>query len=156
MKKKKVRILLVDDEVQFVDSLAERLTMRKLDCHAVYNGEQALDIVKKKEFDVVILDLRMPGMDGIEVLRHLKKKNPLIEVIILTGHGTDKDEELSKKLGAFDYMEKPAQIDDLVNRANQAFRRRLENLSVAATYAQAGDFDTAKQIMSEGKEDDED
>ena len=152
MKKKKIRILLVDDEVQFVDSLAERLGMRNLDCEAVYDGDQALDIVKKQEFDVVILDLRMPGMDGIEVLRQLKKKNPLIEVIILTGHGTDKDEELSKKLGAFDYLEKPAKIDVLVNRAQSAFRRRLDNLSVAATYAQAGDFDTAKQIMQEDEE----
>ncbi len=143
------KVLLVDDEEEFVKALAERLKMRDLQSDMVYDGEQALDFVEKKEPDVMVLDLKMPGIDGIEVLKQVKKAYPGIEVIILTGHGTEKDEERAKRLGAFDYLEKPVNIDTLVERMKKAYRRRLENSAVAATYAEAGDFDTAKKIMDE-------
>jgi DNA-binding response OmpR family regulator len=143
------KVLLVDDEEEFVKALAERLKMRDLQSDLVYDGEQALDFVEKKEPDVMVLDLKMPGIDGIEVLKQVKKAYPGIQVIILTGHGTEKDEERARGLGAFDYLEKPVNIDTLVDRMKKAYRRRLEDSAVAATYAEAGDYKTAKKIMDE-------
>ncbi|MFO8058324.1 MAG: response regulator [bacterium] len=143
------KVLLVDDEEEFVKALAERLKMRDLQSDLVYDGEQALDFVEKKEPDVMVLDLRMPGIDGIEVLKQVKKAYPGIQVIILTGHGTEKDEERARSLGAFDYLEKPVNIETLVDRMKKAYRRRLEDSAVAATYAEAGDYKTAKKIMDE-------
>jgi len=140
------KVLLVDDEEEFVKALAERLQMRDLNSETVLDGEQALDFVDKKEPDVMVLDLRMPGIDGIEVLKRVKKAYPQIQVIILTGHGTEKDEERARQLGAFDYLEKPVDIDKLVDRMKKAYRRKIEDMSVAATYAEAGDFDTARKI----------
>lgn len=145
----KFKVLLVDDEEEFVKALAERLKMRDLQSDLVYDGEQALDFVEKKEPDVMVLDLRMPGIDGIEVLKQVKKAYPGIQVIILTGHGTEKDEERARSLGAFDYLEKPVNIETLVDRMKKAYRRRLEDTAVAATYAEAGDHKTAKKIMDE-------
>ncbi len=143
------KVLLVDDEEEFVKALAERLKMRDLQSDLVYDGEQALDFVEKKEPDVMVLDLKMPGIDGIEVLKQVKKAYPGIQVIILTGHGTEKDEERARGLGAFDYLEKPVNIDTLVDRMKKAYRRRIEDSAVAATYAEAGDYKTAKKIMDE-------
>lgn len=146
------KVLLVDDEEEFVKALAERLQMRDLKSDTVQDGEQALKFVDKKEPDVMVLDLRMPGIDGIEVLKRVKKAYPQIQVIILTGHGTEKDEERARQLGAFDYLEKPVDIDKLVDRMKKAYRRKLEDISVAATYAEAGDFDTARKIYKDEDE----
>lgn len=146
---KDFKLLLVDDEEEFVQALAERLQMRDLESDTVYDGDQALNYVEEKEPDVMVLDLKMPGIDGIEVLKKVRKAYPNIQVIILTGHGTEKDEERARSMGAFDYLEKPVDVDKLVKRIKKAYRRKLDNLSVAATFAEAGDFDRAKKIFKD-------
>jgi len=149
---KKLRLLLVDDEREFVETLADRLKMRDLDAAIANHGEEALDAVKREEPDVIVLDLKMPGIDGIEVLKRVKAAYPNVEVIILTGHGSRKDEETARKLGAFDYVNKPADLDALVTRIRSAFQRKmkkLERASMAVAFAEAGEFDTAITIMEE-------
>ena len=102
---KNYKVLLVDDETEFVNTLQERLQLRDLDSDVAYDGEQALQLFKQEEIpDVVILDLKMPGIDGMEVLRRIRKAYPQVQVIMLTGHGTDKDEKEAKDLGAFAYL----------------------------------------------------
>ncbi len=121
------RVLLVDDEREFVQTLSERLEMRDVGSAVAYDGESALQIVKDDEPDVMILDLKMPGIDGIEVLRRVKATNPHVEVIILTGHGSDADCETCMELGAFAYLQKPVDIDALsetLKRANEKARCR--------------------------------
>ncbi len=117
------KVLLVDDEREFVQTLSERLQMRELSTAVVYNGEQALSYLKEEEPEVMILDLRMPGIDGVEVLRRVKKEHPDVEVIILTGHGTEKDAILTQELGAFAYLEKPVEIDKLAKTVKAAYEK---------------------------------
>jgi two-component system response regulator CpxR len=119
------RILLVDDEREFVTTLSERLLMRDMGSVVAYDGRSALDLIETDEPDVMILDLRMPGIDGIEVLRRVKKANPRIEVIILTGHGSEQDRKICMELGAFAYLQKPVDIDrlsDTLKKANEKAR----------------------------------
>ncbi|MBW1953292.1 MAG: response regulator [Deltaproteobacteria bacterium] len=123
----KVRVLLVDDEEQFVEPLAMRLEARGFAVATAFNGEQALDYIKGKEVDVVILDVLMPGLSGVDTLRELKKIRPLTEVIMLTGHATVETAIEGMKLGAFDYLMKPTEIEDLVGKINQAYRRKAEH-----------------------------
>ena len=152
----KLKVLLVDDEQEFVETLADRLKMRDLEATTARNGEEALSVVKREEPDVILLDLKMPGIDGIEVLRRVKKAYPNVQVIMLTGHGSKKDEEAARRLGAFDYIKKPVDLDALVPRIKNAFTRKLqilERMSMAAAFAEAGDFDTAKQMMEDEGED---
>lgn len=121
------KVLLVDDEREFVETLSERLVMRDMGSAVAYDGESALQLIEADEPEVMILDLRMPGIDGIEVLRRVKKTNPDIEVIILTGHGSDIDKETCMGLGAFAYLRKPVDIDKLsqtIKRANEKIKRR--------------------------------
>jgi CheY-like chemotaxis protein len=121
------RVLLVDDEREFVQTLSERLEMRDVGSAVAYDGESALRMVKEDEPDVMILDLKMPGIDGIEVLRRVKATNPHVEVIILTGHGSDEDCKTCMALGAFAYLQKPVDIDALsetLKRANEKARGR--------------------------------
>ena len=121
------RILLVDDEREFVQTLSERLLLRDMGSAVAYDGETALELVSEDQPDVMILDLKMPGIDGIEVLRRVKRTQPEMEVIILTGHGSDADRETCMKLGAFDYLQKPVDIDKLsetIKRANEKIRKR--------------------------------
>ena len=146
---KDMKVLLVDDEEEFVKALAERLKMRDLRSDTVLDGEEALSFVEDQEPDVMVLDLKMPGIDGMEVLRQVRKAYPNIQVIILTGHGTEKHEEEAKRLGAFDYLEKPVNLDVLVKKMKAAYRRKMEATMVAATFAEAGDFESAKKIMDE-------
>jgi CheY-like chemotaxis protein len=105
------KVLLVDDEREFVQTLSERLLLRDMGSAVVYDGESALNLLRDDEPEVMILDLKMPGIDGIEVLRKVKETRPEIEVIILTGHGSDKDRETCMDLGAFAYLHKPVDID---------------------------------------------
>jgi two-component system, OmpR family, response regulator CpxR len=119
------RVLLVDDEREFVQTLSERLLLRDMGSAVAYDGESALTMVKEDEPEVMILDLKMPGIDGIEVLRRVKQTNPDIEVIILTGHGSEKDKEVCMQLGAFGYMQKPVDIDllsETLKKANEKIR----------------------------------
>ncbi len=121
------KILLVDDERDFVQTLSERLLMRDMGSAIAYDGESALDMIKEDEPEVMILDLNMPGIDGIEVLRRVKQTNPDIEVIVLTGHGTEKDRETCMGLGAFAFLQKPVDIkllSDTLMQANEKAKTR--------------------------------
>jgi two-component system, OmpR family, response regulator CpxR len=114
------KVLLVDDEREFVQTLSERLLLREMGSAVAYDGESALSLIRDDEPEVMILDLKMPGIDGIEVLRRVKKTNPDVEVIILTGHGSEADREICMKLGAFAYLQKPVDIDLLSSRLKEA------------------------------------
>jgi CheY-like chemotaxis protein len=119
------KVLLVDDEREFVQTLSERLMMRDMGSAVVYDGESALNLVRDDEPEVMILDLKMPGIDGIEVLRRVKSEHPDIEVIILTGHGSEADRKVCMELGAFAYLHKPVDIDVLsetLKAANEKIR----------------------------------
>lgn len=119
------KVLLVDDEREFVQTLSERLIMRDVSSAVAYDGESALCLIDEDEPDVMILDLKMPGIDGIEVLKRVKRTRPEIEVIILTGHGSEADREVCMKLGAFAYLQKPVDIDLLsktLKEANEKIR----------------------------------
>lgn len=115
------KVLLVDDEVDFVDTLSERLQARWFKTAVTYSGEEALDKIEEDQPDVMILDLKMPGIDGIEVLRRVKQTHPDTEVIILTGHGSEKEKQLAFELGAFAYLEKPVDIELLSATIRKAY-----------------------------------
>lgn len=117
------KYLLVDDEKEFVHTLSERLQTREVDSAIAYDGEQALDMLRTDAPDVMVLDLMMPGIDGIEVLRRVKRERPEVEVIILTGHGSDREREQAEELGAFAYLQKPANIDELARVMKEAYQR---------------------------------
>jgi DNA-binding response OmpR family regulator len=117
------KILLVDDEKEFVQTLSERLQKRDLESTVVFDGEEALELVEKDQPDVMVLDLMMPGIGGIEVLRRLKRTHPNIEVIILTGHGSEREEQIAAELGAFAYLQKPVNIEVLAEAMRDAYRK---------------------------------
>ena len=148
MSKEEIKILLVDDEKQFVDTLAERLAMRGFSARVAYDGPQALKAVEEPT-DVIVLDLRMPGTDGFEVLRSVKKSNPQVQVIILTGHGGDAEEQTAYRMGAYNFLKKPMDIDELLNSIRMAYRDKVENAMVAVSLAEGGDFDAAQDVLNE-------
>jgi CheY-like chemotaxis protein len=117
------KILLVDDEQEFVQTLSERLKKRNLESTVVYDGEHALELVDQDQPDVMVLDLMMPGIGGIEVLRRIKQGHPNIEVIILTGHGSEHEEQLAADLGAFAYLQKPVNIEILAQAMRDAYQK---------------------------------
>jgi CheY-like chemotaxis protein len=121
------KVLLVDDEREFVQTLSERLIMRDLGPAVAYDGESALNLINEDEPDVMIVDLKMPGIDGLEVLRKVKQTRPEIEVIVLTGHGHEEDRELCMQLGAFAYLQKPLDINELseiIKKANEKIQQK--------------------------------
>ncbi|MBT8378210.1 MAG: response regulator [Ignavibacteria bacterium] len=148
----KIKILLVDDEKEFVETLSERIKMREHDSVVALDGEQALKKLEDEIPDVVVLDLKMPGIDGMEVLKRIRKAYPKVQVIMLTGHGSEKDEEEARKLGAFEYLEKPVEIDKLMMKIKKAYKNKFESSMMAATFAEAGEFDTAKEIRDKEEE----
>jgi len=117
------KILLVDDEREFVHTLSERLQTRNLESAVAYDGEQALSILESDAPEVMVLDLKMPGIDGLEVLRRVKREHPATEVIILTGHGSQAEREIAEELGAFAYLNKPVDIDVLAKTMKEAYRK---------------------------------
>lgn len=118
-------VLVVDDEEDFVETLVNRLNKRKVPTTGVLSGEEAVELMKKREFDVVILDIKMPGgMDGIETLREIKKIQPLAEVLLLTGHASVETSIEGMKLGAFDYVLKPIKLEELLPKLAEAFERK--------------------------------
>ncbi len=123
----KTRVLLVDDEEEFVQALAERLSIRDYDVTTSLNGEDAVEKLRHYNFDVVILDVRMPGMDGTEVLHEMKRIKPLTEVIMLTGHATVESAIEGMKQGAYDYLLKPCETEDLVTKINKAYEKKVEH-----------------------------
>lgn len=121
------KILLVDDEREYVQTLSERLFMREMGSAVAYDGESALDLIQKDDPEVIIVDLKMPGIDGFDVLRKVKESRPDIEVIILTGHGNDADGRRCLEMGAFAYLQKPLDINELseaIKAANEKIRQR--------------------------------
>jgi len=123
----KTRVLLVDDEKEFVETLSERLSLRSYDVTTSLSGDDAVEKVKNHLFDVIILDVLMPGMSGIETLREIKKIKPLIEVIMLTGNATVETAIEGLKLGALDFLLKPCETEDLVVKINKAYDKKAEH-----------------------------
>lgn len=119
-----IRVLVVDDEADFRETMINRLAKREIGAYGADSGEQALEKINAQLYDVVILDLKMPGIDGIETLREIKRQKPLIEVILLTGHGSVESGIEGMKLGAFDYLLKPAKFDMLMEKIQQAFEKK--------------------------------
>ncbi|WP_457575004.1 response regulator [Desulfolithobacter sp.] len=117
------RVLLVDDEQEFVETLSERLALRNMGSAVVHDGESALRLIEQDKPEVMVLDLKMPGVDGIEVLEKVKKTNPEIQVIILTGHGSEEDRKKCMELGAFAYLRKPVDIKALSKVIKEAHER---------------------------------
>ncbi|GLI33290.1 response regulator [Desulforhabdus amnigena] len=121
-------VLLVDDEVPFVETMTKRLSKRNLTVLNAFSGPEGLDVLEKhSNVDVVILDVKMPGMDGIETLREIKKTNPLVEVVMLTGHATVETAIEGMKLGAFDYLMKPCDIEQLLSKVQEAKTKKRKH-----------------------------
>ena len=119
------RVLVVDDEEDFLETLVNRLKKRDLDTVGVTSGEDAVAEIQKKRYDVVILDIKMPGgMDGIETLREIKRLQPLVEVLLLTGHASVETSIEGMKLGAFDYLMKPIKLEEMLVKLGQAFEKK--------------------------------
>ncbi len=114
------RVLLVDDEEEFVSALSERLMLRGIEVDSALNGEEALARLVEKEFEVVILDVMMPGLGGLEVLRQIKSTHPNTQVILLTGHGSTREGIEGMRLGAFDYLIKPVDIEEMLEKMKEA------------------------------------
>ncbi len=119
-----LRVLLVDDEVEFVETLAKRMNKRNVKASGVNSGEEALEFLDQYPTDVVVLDVKMPGIDGIQALREIKLRYPLIEVIMLTGHANVEVAIQGMELGAFDYLMKPMAIDDLLYKVQDAWKKK--------------------------------
>ncbi len=122
----KIRVLLVDDEKDFIDALAERLEVRRFEVMKAFSGDEALALLREHDTDVVVLDMLMPGKDGMQTLREIKEMRPLAEVILLTGHGTPGKGVDSIQTGAFQYMTKPASLKDLLENILNAYKRKSE------------------------------
>ena len=119
------RVLLVDDEEDFLSVLSQRLEARDLKVEKATRGEDAVELVDQKEFDVRLLDLAMPGMDGLETLQKIKEGHPDAEIIMLTGHGTVESGVEAMKLGAEDFIEKPVDIRNLMEKIKDAKEKRV-------------------------------
>jgi DNA-binding response OmpR family regulator len=119
----RIRLLLVDDEEGYVKVLAKRMTRRNMEVSTALSGSEGIQRLRKQDFDVAILDLKMEDMDGIEVLRVFKKMVPAMPVIMLTGHGTEKAAREGLEVGAFDYLMKPCDLEELVEKIRAACRR---------------------------------
>jgi len=117
---KNLKILLVDDEEEFVTTLAERLELRGLQARVALNGEAALKMIEADTPEIVILDVMMPGIGGFEVLRRIKAQHPQLPVILLTGRGSEKEGVKGMQLGAFDYLMKPLNIEELIKKMQEA------------------------------------
>jgi len=122
----KINVLIVDDEKEFTDTITKRLEMRNFTITSVYSGEAAIDVAKKIDFDVIILDVQMPGITGIDVLKKIKIKNPLTNVIMLTGEATVDNAITGMKLGAFDFLIKPVDTELLTQKIHQAHNLKHE------------------------------
>ena len=122
-----VRLLLVDDEARFVETLSKRLTARGFDVAGALSGPQALDLLRDRPFDVVLLDVWMPGMDGLEVLKEIRRLHPSVRVVLVSGNASITAAVEGIRLGATDYLLKPVEIDDVLAKVEEAFeKKRIE------------------------------
>jgi DNA-binding NtrC family response regulator len=133
---KKIKVLFVDDEEKFTANMARRLSLRDLEVAAFTDGEEALTKTEGQQFDVALIDLKMPGMSGEELLKRLKERDPILEVVILTGHGSIKSAAECTRSGAFEYLIKPCELDDVITAITRAYAQRIK----------ARDVEKAKQV----------
>ena len=119
-----IKLLLVDDEVGYLNVLTNRLTKRNIEVAKASSGTEAIQILRKNEFDVAVLDLKMEDMDGIEVLKIFKKMDPQLNVIMLTGHGSEKAAKEGIEYGAMDYLTKPCEFEELLEKIREAYQKR--------------------------------
>jgi DNA-binding NtrC family response regulator len=119
-----VRVLIVDDEDEFVDAVVERLNLRGFEANGVTTGREAIQLLEEHTYEILLLDVKMPGLGGLEILRQVKAKRPELKVVLLTGHGSTQDAEEGMRLGAFKYLMKPVNIDDLVEVFREALHGR--------------------------------
>ena len=119
------KVMVVDDEQDFLETIIKRLKARKIEVTGAESGQKALELLDSQDVDVMILDVKMPGLDGIETLREVKKRKPLLEVIMLTGHASVESGIQGMQLGAFDYVMKPVALDELLEKMRQAYERKL-------------------------------
>lgn len=122
----RIRLLIVDDEIKFLNSIARRLELRRFDVTKATTGQEALETARTGRFDLVLLDLKMPGLNGKQVLEILKQEHKYIEVIILTGHGSLDSAVECTRLGAFDYLPKPYELEKLLEKPQKAYEARLQ------------------------------
>ncbi len=162
---RKIKVLLVDDEEDYVRTMAERMEMRDVGSRVALSGEEALQMLKEETPDVMVLDLRMPGIDGMQVLERVKKSHPNVQVIILTGHGSEKEEKEARRLGAFEYLQKPADTGHLLKTVRNAWKEGLkatveflkdreediDRSMTAATLAEGGAPEMAEGVMRKPK-----
>ena len=120
----RIRLLLVDDERGFVDVLSKRLSRRKIEVTKAFSGSEAIQVLRRREFDVAVLDLKMEDMDGLEVLKIFRIMAPRLAVIMLTGHGSAEAARKGLELGAFDYLTKPVELDELLEKIKAAYQKR--------------------------------
>jgi DNA-binding NtrC family response regulator len=118
-------VLLVDDEVEFLETVVKRLNMRKVNAFGARSGPEALEFLDRNTVDVLVLDVKMPEMSGLEVLKIVKDRHPLVEVVMLTGHASVEVAIAGMEAGAFDYLMKPVNIDDLLYKLQDAFKRKF-------------------------------
>jgi len=122
---KQIKLLLVDDERGFVDVIAKRMSKRNIDVTKAYSGTEALKALRKTDFDIAVLDLKMEDMDGIEILKLFKKIVPDLPVIMLTGHGSEAAARDGIKFGAFDYLTKPCDFEELIVKIKEAYQHQI-------------------------------
>ena len=122
--KRPIQLLMVDDEKGFVEVLAKRLAKRNIQTTQAFSGIQGIQLLRRSDFDVAVLDLKLEDMDGIEILKIFKKMDPGMPVIMLTGHGSEKASKEGMRYGAFDYLTKPHELAELVEKIKEATRRR--------------------------------
>ena len=161
----KIKVLLVDDEEDYVRTMAERMQMRDVGSRIALNGEEALQMVEEDPPDVMVLDLRMPGINGMEVLERVKNEHPNVQVVILTGHGSEQDEKEARRLGAFHYIQKPADINHILDVIRSAWRKSVEAAAefvkeskeeidrsmTAAAFAEGGAPEFAQEVMKKDR-----
>ncbi|MCF8050142.1 MAG: response regulator [Desulfobacterales bacterium] len=141
-------IMLVDDEVSFVEAISKRMGKRGMEPVSAFSGEECLELLKSNEhIDVIILDVKMPGMGGIETLKIVKQKYPLIEVIMLTGHATMETAIEGIKMGAYDYLMKPCEMDELLHKVNSAAKKKQTHEKKVHDWARFMESGSLKELM---------
>jgi len=149
MRLKPLKVLIVDDEKDFIDTLVERIKMRAIDVNGVFSGESALEYLSSNAADVVVLGVRMPGMDGVDTLKEIKRRHPFVEVIMLTGLAHVETATRVMELGAFDYLLKPVEIEELIYKIQDAYLIKDVKETMAqqqnASVAQVGSLDESQE-----------